>query len=310
MTIPAQYEFERRLRIWQDLIVRNGGRRLVPSLLREKGVYGGAQGIWVDKVRTAEVAPPHGLTVSLLHTGTSYADDLSADSILYHYPSTRRSEGRDQSEIEATKNALRFEVPVFVIASPTPGSSMRDVHLGWVEDWDDRTRIFLVNLSQERPTTHSESGLELENAPFQATNRKSRVRREVPVRVGQQRFKFRVLKRYGACCALCGINLPQLLDAAHIVPDERGGTDDPRNGLVLCALHHRAFDGGLIRIEPETTAVVVARKCHSLSLLNVTRQNLDHLARKPHSDALALRWKLCVQDGDTAEASAIEPVAL
>ncbi len=38
------------------------------------------------------------------------------------------------------------------------------------------------------------------------------------------------------------------LDAAHIVPVEVGGTDDPRNGLVLSKDIHWAFDNGLFTI--------------------------------------------------------------
>lgn len=41
-----------------------------------------------------------------------------------------------------------------------------------------------------------------------------------------------------------------LLDAAHIIPVEHPkGTDETRNGLCLSALHHRAFDQGLIGIK-------------------------------------------------------------
>ena len=46
--------------------------------MRELGIYGGAQGIWVDKARTGELTPGgSGVTVSVLHTGQSYADDLA-----------------------------------------------------------------------------------------------------------------------------------------------------------------------------------------------------------------------------------------
>jgi putative restriction endonuclease len=45
-----------------------------------------------------------------------------------------------------------------------------------------------------------------------------------------------------------GIDLRDLIDAAHIhgwsdAPAERL---DPANGIALCALHHRAFDSGLM----------------------------------------------------------------
>jgi hypothetical protein len=42
-------------------------------------------------------------------------------------------------------------------------------------------------------------------------------------------------------CAVCGMRIVQLLDAAHIRGVAEGGSDDPRNGLMLCVNHHRAF---------------------------------------------------------------------
>ncbi len=69
-------ELERRQSIWRELQNRRQANPLSPSDLRELGVYGGAQGIWVDKSRTSSLAND-GVTVSVLHTGSSYDDDLS-----------------------------------------------------------------------------------------------------------------------------------------------------------------------------------------------------------------------------------------
>ena len=62
-------------------------------------------------------------------------------------------------------------------------------------------------------------------------------------------FRSRVLGAYGHSCAMCGIQL-RLLDAAHILPaahaDSTDGTD---NGVALCVLHHRAYDGELVTFD-------------------------------------------------------------
>ncbi len=59
-------------------------------------MYGGAQGIWVDKARTGKLAENgNGVTVSLTHSGKSYPDDWSEDGVIYHYPDTHRPPGRD-----------------------------------------------------------------------------------------------------------------------------------------------------------------------------------------------------------------------
>jgi len=56
-----------------------------------------------------------GVTVSVLHTGSSYPDDLANDGVIYHYPTTSRPPGRGASEIEATKEAARLRLPIFVV---------------------------------------------------------------------------------------------------------------------------------------------------------------------------------------------------
>ena len=89
-----------------------------PSLLGELGIYGGAQGVWVDKQQTKAAAPATGVAVSLLHTGATYADDLADDGVIYHYPSTKRR-GKGRAEIAAVK-AEGAPLPVFVIISSGP----------------------------------------------------------------------------------------------------------------------------------------------------------------------------------------------
>jgi putative restriction endonuclease len=39
--------------------------------------------------------------------------------------------------------------------------------------------------------------------------------------------------------------------AAHIIPKQRSGTDDPRNGLSLCRTHHWAFDEGIFSLSDD-----------------------------------------------------------
>jgi putative restriction endonuclease len=182
---------------------------VAPKLLRDLGIYGGAQGVWVDKARTISLTEDGtGVTVGLLHTGASYADDLSDDGVLYHYPATHRPRGRDLSEIEATKAAGRLGLPVFVITYPSPGSSRRDVYLGWVESWDDSLETFLITFSDRSPSLPT---TEPDDQPFRLVEKRRTARRQVEARIGQQRFKFQVFKRYGLRCAVCDISAPQLL---------------------------------------------------------------------------------------------------
>ena len=143
--MESSAEYERRQAMWKALLQSGGPSGLSPDILRQLGVYGGAQGIWVDKTRTVSLTPSgHGVAVGLLHTGSHYADDLREDGIIYHYPATRRPPGRDAAEIAAVKAAGEIGLPMFVIAHPRPGASTRNVALGWVASFDDRSRQFLI----------------------------------------------------------------------------------------------------------------------------------------------------------------------
>ena len=56
-----------------------------------------------------------------------------------------------------------------------------------------------------------------------------------------------------------------LVDAAHIIPvDHKRGTDELKNGLCLSALHHRAFDNGLIGIKRDYSVVLNERRISDL----------------------------------------------
>ena len=58
-----------------------------PRFLKENNIYRGAQGIYIDQTLTKNI-DPKGITVSILHTGRHYPDELSDDGLIYHYPQT------------------------------------------------------------------------------------------------------------------------------------------------------------------------------------------------------------------------------
>ena len=67
-------------------------------------------------------------------------------------------------------------------------------------------------------------------------------------------FRATIQKLYDATCSVCrvGLQSPRGLfevNAAHIVPKSKQGSDDVRNGLSLCRTHHWAFDHGLFSVD-------------------------------------------------------------
>jgi putative restriction endonuclease len=282
----VEAERSRREGMWASLLAAGGPSGVPARMLREVGVYGGAQGVWVDTERTRGINGLGGVTVSLLHTGRHYADELSADGVLYHYPRTGRPPGRDRSEVEATKAAGWLRLPVFVVTPGIPASS-RTVHKGWVEGWDDDVELFLVTFAEERPVQPpSEDG----ESPFVLEAEVTRSSRSAVDRPNQQRFKFAVLKLYGPACAVCDLAVADLLQAAHLRRKAEGGSDDPRNGLVLCALHHLAYDRGLWAIDPSSLEVRALPGGPDAAQLRLTRGSVGHLPKLPHDDALRYAW--------------------
>lgn len=69
--------------------------------------------------------------------------------------------------------------------------------------------------------------------------------------VAQLVFRRSLLEAYECRCSFCGLSFESALEAAHIVAWNdctQAQRIDPRNGLLLCANHHRLFDRGAITI--------------------------------------------------------------
>ena len=82
-------------------------------------------------------------------------------------------------------------------------------------------------------------------------------------RANQTYFRRALLDNYHKRCCLTGLSVEQLLVASHIKPwsvaDPVTERLSPENGLLLDALHDRAFDKGLMTIDFDLR-VVVSRK--------------------------------------------------
>lgn len=74
--------------------------------------------------------------------------------------------------------------------------------------------------------------------------------------VMQRIFRLALLEAYESKCAMCALSFSDALEGAHIVP---WGDCDPehrldvRNGILLCASHHRLYDCDVFVIEEDLT---------------------------------------------------------
>lgn len=93
------------------------------------------------------------------------------------------------------------------------------------------------------------------------TNSKDRT--QVTLRIHSRCLAFRLIVRdlYEKKCAVCGLELysptgsPEV-EGAHIYPKALNGSDDPRNGICLCRLHHWAFDAGWFTLSNDLKVLV------------------------------------------------------
>ncbi len=96
--------------------------------------------------------------------------------------------------------------------------------------------------------------IEIDELPKEGKTREAIVK----VRVNQSFFRRSVMAAYNNMCCITGIKNPEFLIAGHIRPwgiDESNRLN-PSNGLLINALHDKAFETGLITITPEYKVLI------------------------------------------------------
>jgi putative restriction endonuclease len=142
------------------------------------------------------------------------------------------------------------------IAGASHGSKLDiEVWEEFVGDWD-RLPFESERLLSEKTRKQVEEITEIEiiDLPQEGKEREALVK----VRVNQGFFRKAVLAAYDFKCCITGLEIPELLNASHIIPWSKGKANqvNPRNGICLNAIHDRAFDRGLLTITPDLTIKV------------------------------------------------------
>ena len=109
------------------------------------------------------------------------------------------------------------------------------------------------------------------------------------------KFKQNIRRLYDRRCAFTGLRLingggrPEV-EAAHIVPVERGGNDSVQNGIALSGTVHWMFDRGLLSLQDDFTIIRSRHLNHDVShLLNRDMRALvpKEAHHRPHSEYLS-----------------------
>ncbi|MEX2488936.1 MAG: HNH endonuclease [Pseudomonadales bacterium] len=125
---------------------------------------------------------------------------------------------------------------------------------------------------------------------------------ETKRRLYQATFRENVLQAYNDRCAISGLPIRRLLDAAHITPDaEVDSSVEVSNGISLSRLHHQAFDANLLGITPDLKVVVSSQLLDSKDGALLTALQCCHNSKisvprieqaRPDRDRLAMRFEL------------------
>lgn len=216
----------------------SGGRRIVLK---------GQQGIF----KPAELSDPLSITSTI--DSPDARDPIEGSRVLYDFlPESREYENT------GLKRCAEAELPLiyFLQVKRKPNPEYVIFAPVFVVGWDDTTRRFLIDLSEQKPgevvspptlsrqltlpairTPESPMEIREMSASYGVTT--------VQRRLDQARFRNAVLKAYRDRCAVCGLRVRALLDAAQLVPD--GEPLSVAHGIALCATHHRAFDAKILR---------------------------------------------------------------
>lgn len=277
-------ERQRRAFIWEELGRLSKERIVRPGDLHRLGVMRGQRGVFRD-LKTTKTVAADGVAVSLHHTGRYYPDQFDDKSLIYHFPRTQQS-STDRGEIASLSNAHATGLPVFVVIDR---GNLREVRLGNVVEMDDGTATCLVDFVSE--VREHAVDIDAPNNEWCARVKRTKEERIQSVTERSARFRFEVGARYGGKCAVTGIGVDAMLDAAHVIEVRDGGPDHPQNGILLLKGFHGAFDSLLWAIHPETHLIVTRPKGPSLSDMGFDVNRLRSDAPLPHPEALEIRWR-------------------
>lgn len=111
--------------------------------------------------------------------------------------------------------------------------------------------------------------------------------RLIKVRVNQAFFRKSVLASYNYRCCITGLDQKELLVAGHIMPWGRDEINrlNPRNGILINALHDKAFEAGLLSILPNYTIAI------SSILLEKNEHSAEELFKQFHGREIVIPAK-------------------
>jgi putative restriction endonuclease len=168
--------------------------------------------------------------------------------------------------------------------------------------------VFVTAWNPADLSVQIEVGTRITEAPPSESTASREIERHYATRLTKQRlhqsaFREMILDAYDDRCAVSGLPVRRLLQAAHIMADaEIEGIAAVRNGIALSTIHHAAYDAHLLGINPDGV-VSVSEKLMSVADGPILEQGFKSLVGSrihfpgtksdwPDRDLLARRFEL------------------
>ena len=210
-----------------------------------------------------------------IHSGSSRYDDrellpLNDGTWILDYRSQKPEEGRKGSSHfnDEMMNNLRDGIPVGVmIKQPRGGYTV--CGLAFIEQYNHATDSFIlhgpVNARTEAEGFFSTIEIDDSNEKEVELLREwdlsdERLTKNVEIVKRERQGEFRkVLRRaYNDTCVITCVDVPDVLQAAHIYPYRGQNTQVVSNGLLLRSDMHLLYDAHLLSIHPENHKVILS----------------------------------------------------
>ncbi|OPY89743.1 MAG: hypothetical protein A4E73_02853 [Syntrophaceae bacterium PtaU1.Bin231] len=218
---------------------------VLPRRLLEKGFE-------YDGTRIALISPrgifkpremDYPLTITTAPEGP-YDDAFSPEGyVRYRYRGTDPNH-RDNAGL---REVFRQRIPLIYFHGVVPGKYLATWPVYVIDD-DPVGLTFTVAVDVLRGSARDDPYAE----PEEDVLRRRYITSEIRIRLHQRGFREKVIAAYRSQCAFCRLRYGELLDAAHIIPDnEPDSRPTIDNGMALCKLHHAAFDSFLVGVDPD-----------------------------------------------------------
>lgn len=178
-------------------------------------------------------------TLSVISDPKSEYNDGDMDDSLFSYAYEKTSENGRNVKM---RRALELQLPIILLRKIRDAVFVPVFPVYVVSD-DRPNRRFILALDESLRFVADPLHLRPVERKY--------AERAVKFRLHQPEFRGRILTAYQQRCTVCTLRHGKLLDAAHIIGDDKPhGLPIIQNGLSLCKIHHAAYDANLLGISP------------------------------------------------------------